>query len=109
MQPEPESRAESQCTANVSAKVGYSALISAWIATRAAFCAGWNELKLRDNTLVIFTADHGWNAGHHGVWGRGNGTMPFNLYEESVRVPMIWNHPGRIRGRPRGDTDGFEL
>jgi len=32
------------------------------------------------------------------VWGKGNGTWPFNLYEESIRVPLIWNHPGRIRG-----------
>ena len=55
------------------------------------------ELGLRENTLVIFTADQGWNAGHHGVWGKGNGTIPFNMYEESIRVPMIWNHPGRIR------------
>jgi arylsulfatase A-like enzyme len=51
---------------------------------------------LRENTLVIFTADQGWNAGHHGVWGKGNGTVPFNMYEESLRVPMIWNQPGRI-------------
>ena len=45
---------------------------------------------------MIFTADQGWNAGHHGVWGKGNGTVPFNMYEESLRVPLIWNHPGRI-------------
>jgi arylsulfatase A-like enzyme len=30
------------------------------------------------------------------VWGKGNGTVPFNMYEESLRVPLIWNHPGRI-------------
>jgi arylsulfatase A-like enzyme len=51
----------------------------------------------RDNTVVVFTADQGWNAGHHGVWGKGNGTWPFNMYEESIRVPMIWNHPAGIR------------
>ena len=45
---------------------------------------------------VVFTADQGYNTGHHGVWGKGNGTWPFNMYEESIRVPMIWNHPGRI-------------
>ena len=55
------------------------------------------ERKLRENTLVIFTADQGWNAGHHGMWGKGNGTVPYNLYDESARVPLIWNHPGRIR------------
>jgi arylsulfatase A-like enzyme len=56
------------------------------------------ELGLRGDTLVVFTADQGWNAGHHGVWGKGNGTWPFNMYEESIRVPLIWNQPGRIPG-----------
>ncbi len=54
------------------------------------------ELGLREDTVVIFTADQGWNAGHHGLWGKGNGSIPFNMYEESVRVPLIWSHPGRI-------------
>ncbi len=61
-----------------------------------------DEMRVRDNTLVIFTADQGWNAGHHGVWGKGNGTVPFNMYEESLRVPLIWNHPGRLRARVAG-------
>ena len=69
----------------------------AWTATSGRILRRLERLKLRDDTLVIFTADQGWNAGHHGVWGKGNGTIPFNLYEESIRVPMIWNHPGRIR------------
>ncbi|MEK7404599.1 MAG: sulfatase-like hydrolase/transferase [Acidobacteriota bacterium] len=55
------------------------------------------ELGVRENTLVVFTADQGWNAGHHGVWGKGNGTVPLNMYEESIRVPMIWSHPGKIK------------
>ena len=59
------------------------------------------ELGLREDTLIVFTADQGWNAGHHGVWGKGNGTWPFNMYEESLRVPLIWNHPGHI---PAGIT-----
>ncbi len=55
------------------------------------------EHGLRGNTLIVFTSDQGWNAGHHGVWGKGNGTWPFNMHEGSIRVPLIWNHPGRIR------------
>jgi arylsulfatase A-like enzyme len=31
------------------------------------------------------------------VWGKGNGTVPYNMYEESIRVPLVWSHPGRIR------------
>src|SRR5262249_6055272 len=56
-----------------------------------------DELQLRSNTLVVFTADQGWCAGQHGVWGKGNGTWPFNMYEESLRVPLIWNLPSRIK------------
>ena len=44
-----------------------------------------------ENTVVIFLADNGFNLGHHGVWGKGNGTFPMNMYESSVKVPcIIW-------------------
>jgi choline-sulfatase len=79
-------------------KLSYSALISGVDANVGRILRKLEELGLRDNTLVVFTADQGWNAGQHGVWGKGNGTWPFNMYEESIRVPMIWNHPGKIRG-----------
>lgn len=46
------------------------------------------------NTLVVYTSDHGLNCGHHGVWGKGNGTLPLNMFEESIRVPLILNWPG---------------
>jgi choline-sulfatase len=42
------------------------------------------------NTIIIYTADHGLNTGHHGIWGKGNGTLPLNMVEESIRVPLIW-------------------
>jgi len=51
---------------------------------------------LRENTLVVYTADHGLNTGHHGIWGKGNGTRPYNMLEESIRVPMIFNAPGQL-------------
>ena len=43
-----------------------------------------------ENTIIIYTADHGLNTGHHGIWGKGNGTLPLNMVEESIRVPLIW-------------------
>lgn len=43
-----------------------------------------------DNTVIIYTSDHGLNCGHHGIWGKGNGTLPLNMVEESIRVPLIW-------------------
>ncbi len=34
--------------------------------------------------------------GHHGVWGKGNGTFPFNMYETSVKVPLLISMPGTL-------------
>ncbi len=78
-------------------KLAYSALVSGVDRNIGRVLEKLDQLGVRDNTLVIFTADQGWNSGHHGVWGKGNGTLPFNMYEESLRVPLIWNHPGGIR------------
>ncbi len=75
----------------------YSALITGVDHNVGRILKRLDEIGARENTLVIFTADQGWSAGHHGVWGKGNGTWPFNMYEEAIHVPMIWNHPGRIR------------
>jgi choline-sulfatase len=82
---------------NQAAKKGYSALITGMDRNVGRILRRLEERGWRENTLVVFTADQGWNAGHHGVWGKGNGTWPFNMYEESIRVPMIWSHPARLR------------
>ncbi|MCY4020590.1 MAG: sulfatase-like hydrolase/transferase [Chloroflexi bacterium] len=50
-------------------------------------------LKLRDQALIVFTSDHGLCCGHHGLWGKGNATLPLNMLEEAIRVPLIINHP----------------
>ncbi|MEO7651893.1 MAG: sulfatase-like hydrolase/transferase [Bryobacteraceae bacterium] len=76
----------------------YSALIAGVDHNIGRILKKLEDLHLREDTLIVFTADQGWNAGHHGVWGKGNGTIPFNMYEQSLRVPLIWNHPGKIRG-----------
>lgn len=58
-------------------------------------------LGLREQTLLAYTSDHGLNCGHHGIWGKGNGTLPLNMLEESIRVPLLFNQPDRIFGRQR--------
>jgi arylsulfatase A-like enzyme len=82
---------------NRDSKLAYSALITAMDRNVGRVVRRLEELGVRENTLIVFTSDQGWNAGHHGVWGKGNGTVPFNMYEESIRVPLLWNLPGRIR------------
>lgn len=53
-------------------------------------------LGLRESTVICFLSDNGFNCGHHGIWGKGNGTFPQNMYDSSVKVPANWSHPGRI-------------
>lgn len=50
------------------------------------------------NTLIVYTCDHGLNAGQHGMWEKGNGTIPQNFLEESIRIPCTISWPaGGIR------------
>lgn len=50
-----------------------------------------------DNTYIFFSADHGLAVGHHGLMGKQN------LYDHSVRVPLMVCGPGIARGK-RIDT-----
>lgn len=59
-----------------------------------------DEINAHDfstHTLVLYTSDHGLNCGHHGIWGKGNGTLPLNMVEESIRVPLILYYPELIQ------------
>ncbi len=49
--------------------------------------------KFGDNVLIVFTADHGDMAGHHGVWGKNN-----CIYDDVWKIPMILHRPGQTRG-----------
>jgi arylsulfatase A-like enzyme len=51
---------------------------------------------LYDNTLIVFTGDNGFLLGRHGLWSKGLASDPINMYEEVVRVPMLWSWPGKI-------------
>jgi len=59
-----------------------------------------DELGVADSTIVIFTSDNGFSVGQHGIFGKGNGTFPLNMYEESVKIPFIIRLPdGGSAGR----------
>jgi len=51
------------------------------------------EMGERDNTIVIYTADHGMAIGRHGLQGKQN------LYEHTFRVPFVIQGPGIPAGK----------
>ena len=57
-----------------------------------------DETGLADNTIVIFTADHGDYAGEHGLMLK-SGTF----YDSMTRVPLIVSWPGGLEGRATRD------
>lgn len=49
------------------------------------------ETGLAENTVVLFTADHGEGAGRH------SNVQKWHPYDESMKVPMLWACPPRIQ------------
>ena len=47
-----------------------------------------DELGLADNTIVIYTSDHGEMLGDHGLWQK------FQFYEGSCGIPLLMRVPG---------------
>ncbi|MGQ9732939.1 MAG: sulfatase family protein [Candidatus Zipacnadales bacterium] len=58
-----------------------------------------DELGLAENTLVLFTTDHGHLFGQHGLIAKG----AFH-YEDLVRVPFIVRQPGRVPANVRSEA-----
>lgn len=56
-------------------------------------------LGMAEDTLVVFTSDHGHYYGHHELTAKG----PFH-FEDGVRVPMIARWPGRIEAGSRSSA-----
>ncbi|MBD7969195.1 sulfatase-like hydrolase/transferase [Paenibacillus gallinarum] len=75
---------------------GYYAAITAMDENIGRIIDKLEERGLRENTLICFLGDNGFNCGQHGIWGKGNGTFPQNMFDTSVKVPAIFSHPGRI-------------
>jgi len=53
-----------------------------------------DDLGIADDTLLIFTTDHGLSVGQHGFWGHGGGTFPSNLHHAAHSIPLIIRQPG---------------
>lgn len=94
--------------------VGYFAAVSAMDEEIGRILDYLDESGQAENTVIIFMSDNGMCMGHHGVWGKGNGTFPQNMYEESVKVPCIIKLPqgdaprGQVRDELVGACDIYE-
>jgi choline-sulfatase len=49
---------------------------------------------LLDNTLLVYTSDHGLLVGQYGLYGKTNASNPPNFYEETIRIPLVVHAPG---------------
>lgn len=74
----------------------YAAALSAMDAEVGAVTSAIFQRKLVDNTLVVFASTCGALLGRHGLWDAGEGSVPPNMFEESVNTPMIWSWPGHV-------------
>jgi arylsulfatase A-like enzyme len=57
-----------------------------------------DKLGLRDSTIVVFVADHGYQLGEKGKWSKAG-----SLFENGTRVPLIIHTPG-AHGNGRSST-----
>jgi len=81
------------------ARVGYYGLVEYFDDTVGRLLGTLTATGLADNTIVIYTSDHGESAGENGLWWK------MNFYEGSIGVPLIISAPGRFpEGIRRGEV-----
>jgi iduronate 2-sulfatase len=80
----------------------YHASISFMDAQVGVVVAALERLGLRENTIIVFTSDHGYHLGDHGLWQKQS------LFERSLRVPMIVAEPA-ARSAGKVAKDPVEL
>lgn len=82
-----------------------------------------DRLGVARDTLVVFTSDHGYMLGHHGLHHKGNAVWMNaserkvkdpearrpNMFDDSIRVPLAMRWPARIPAGTRVDAMILQL
>jgi len=70
-------------------RIAYDAEVRELDTAFADFLGKLDASEVGENTVVIFTSDHGEEFGEHGLTG-----FHAQLYDETIRVPLIYFFPG---------------
>ncbi len=66
--------------------------------------AALDRVGARENTLIIFTTDHGDTLGRHGLWGKG-----IAAYDDHQRIPAVASWPAAQKGPVGRTASAFNL
>ncbi|MBT3359299.1 MAG: sulfatase-like hydrolase/transferase [Rhodospirillales bacterium] len=83
----------------VRARTAYYALVEEMDAMIGCILDKLEELGLAENTLVVYTSDHGDQLGERGLWWKQT------FYDESAKIPLLMSWPGTLpQGQHRGQV-----
>lgn len=78
----------------------YASRIAAFDRCFGEFLQSLKNKGLYENSIIIFTADHGDSLGEGGRWGHA-----YTIYPEILRVPLIVHLPESLRAQQVADVD----
>lgn len=74
---------------------GYYALVSEVDYYVGEILKALKETGLEENTIIVYTSDHGDFAGGHGMIEKA--ALGHNVYEETIKVPLIFSWKNHIK------------